>query len=769
MEPADFGGLLREARLRAMLTIEALAEASGLSTRAVSNLERGRSVPRQSTLAELMDALGLDEDERRALTQAARGQTSAAASVPRQLPPDLRVFRGREEVLAGALRLTEEVGSRPGQVLITAVGGMGGVGKTALAVRWAHQVAERFPDGQLYVDLRGFDPDAAAAEPQEVLSAFLRALDVPSETMPESLTERAALFRERAAQRRLLVLLDNARDSEQVRPLLPGAAGCLTIVTSRKRLTGLAALNGAHAVDLDVWTHEEAVAGLEARIGADRTAAAPADAGELVELCGRLPLAIAVVGAGLAAEPALPLRAVITELTQAASPLDALTADDPRADVRAVLSWSYQVLPPAAARLFRHLAALPGPVFSAEAAASAAGEPVPEARRLLRALTTANLLARGAEGGYVMHDLVRAHALDLWQHADDDRLVAQQRLLEYLLHTARAANSAIGRTHQGAGQDEPPGPGVATVLLQDREQGAAWFEQEESTILAALRAAEDPRLLRVRMRLARVCTHCFQARGQWADERAVQRLALDTALLLDDPGSVCACAGALAYAFAASGDHGQADAVIAVAEKYLDRAPALEQSHAQHLISLVREQQGRYAAAVEHARAALATDRELGDPHFIGRGLNTLAWCLTLAGRHREAVTACQEALPLLQSAGYRSMEAATWDTYGYALHRLGETREAAAHFETSARMLGEVFNRYQQAAVLAHLAEARVDLGEHADARTAWLTAAGLLDLLGNPEADEMRARADAMSVPEADPAQGAPCALGGRRTEAS
>jgi tetratricopeptide (TPR) repeat protein/transcriptional regulator with XRE-family HTH domain len=735
-----------------MLTMEALAEACGLSARAVSNLERGRSVPRQSTLAELMDALGLNEDERRVLALAARGQASDTASVPRQLPPDLRVFKGREEVLARALRLTGEIGSRQEHVLITAVGGMGGVGKTALAVHWAHRVADRFPDGQLYVDLRGFDPDeAAAVEPREVLGGFLRALGVPSDVLPESLTARAALFREQAAQRRLVVLLDNARDSEQVRPLLPGAAGCLTLVTSRERLTGLAALNGAHTVDLDVWTHEEAVAGLEARIGAERTVAAHADAGELVELCGRLPLAIAVVGAGLAAEPALPLRAVVTELAQAASPLDALTADDPRADVRAVLSWSYRALAPAAARLFRHLAALPGPAFSAEAAASAAGVPVPEVRRLLRALTAASLLARSAGGGYVLHDLVRAHALDVWQHEDDDRLAAQERLLEYLHHNARVANSAIGRTHRGAGQDELPGPGVARVPLQNREQGALWFEQEESTILAALRAAEDPRLLRIRMRLARVCTHYFQARGQWADERAVQRLALDTALLLDDAGSVCACAGALAYACAATGDHDQADAVIALAEKHLDRAPELEQSHTRHLISLVREQQGRYDEAVEHADAALKIDRDLGDPHFIGRGLNTLAWGLTLAGRHHEAVTACEEALPLLQSAGYRSMEAATWDTYGYALHRLGETRDAAAHFETSARMLGEVFNRYQQAAVLGHLAEARVDLGEHGAARTAWLTAARLLDQLGNPEADAMRVRADAVSVPAA------------------
>ncbi|MFK0171038.1 ATP-binding protein [Streptomyces sp. NPDC090306] len=767
MEPTTFGALLREARLRAMLTMEALADACGLSTRAVSNLERGRSVPRQSTLAELMDALGLNEDERRALTRAARGQAPDAASVPRQLPPDLRVFRGREEVLARALRLTEEIGSRPEHVLITAVGGMGGVGKTALAVHWAHQVADRFPDGQLYVDLRGFDPDeAAAAEPQEVLSGFLRALGVPSDALPASLTARAALFREQAAQRRLVVLLDNARDSEQVRPLLPGAAGCLTVVTSRERLTGLAALNGAHTVDLDVWTRDEAVAGLEARIGADRTAAAPADAGQLVELCGRLPLAVAVVGAGLAAEPALPLRAVVTELAQAASPLDALTADDPRADVRAVLSWSYRALAPSAARLFRHLAVLPGPAFSAEAAASAVGEPVPETRRLLRTLTTASLLARGAEGGYVLHDLVRAHALDLWQHAGDDRFAAQERLLEYLHHNARAANSAIGRTHQGNEQLDLPGPGVARVLLQDREQGAVWFEQEESTVLAALRAAEDPRLLRIRMQLARVCTHYFQARGQWADERAVQRLALDTALLLDDAGSVCACAGALAYALAATGDHDEADAVITLAETHLDRAPVLERSHTQHLISLVREQQGRYAEAVEHARAALNTDRELADPHYIGRGLNTLAWCLTLAGRHREAVAACQEALPLLQSAGYRSMEAATWDTYGYALHRLGEPQEAAVHFETSARMLGEVFNRYQQAAVLGHLAEARMDTGERDAARAAWLTAAGLLDLLGNPEADAMRVRADAVSVPAAGDATDAADVSRGPRT---
>ncbi|WP_141726400.1 helix-turn-helix domain-containing protein, partial [Actinacidiphila rubida] len=267
MERSTLGPLLREARQRSLLTLEGLAEASGVSVRAISDMERGKRMPRQSTLNELLDALELGEDERRRVVQASARRTVRA---PQQLPPDLAVFRGRERALASARAFSSLVA---GQVVVCVIGGMAGVGKTALAVHWAHQVADRFPDGQLYVNLRGFEDSGEPLDPGEALGGFLTALGVPSSDIPRHTDQRGALFREHTAFRRLVVVLDNARDAEQVRPLLPASVGCLTLVTSRNQLSGLAATEGASLIGLDTWTPAEALAGLAARVGEQRCAA----------------------------------------------------------------------------------------------------------------------------------------------------------------------------------------------------------------------------------------------------------------------------------------------------------------------------------------------------------------------------------------------------------------------------------------------------------------------------------------------------------------
>ncbi|WP_338692865.1 NB-ARC domain-containing protein [Streptomyces sp. Q6] len=296
------------------------------------------------------------------------------AVVPRQLPPDLALFRGCEAALSTVHDVTDHVTGRGGHVVISAIGGMAGVGKTTLAVHWAHQVAERVPDGQLYVNLRGFEVSEHPLDPGEALGGFLRALGVPSGDIPSGVEKRSALFREQTASRRLIAVLDNAHDTEQVRPPLPTSSECLTIVTSRNQLSGLVAVEGAAAINLDVWRQDEALAALTARIGEERRRAEPDAATELVELCGCLPLAVAVVGAQLSAEPRMPLRLAAREMRRTQPRLDALATDDRRADVRAVFSWSYRALTDETARFFRHVCLHPGPAVSAEAAASLAGE-----------------------------------------------------------------------------------------------------------------------------------------------------------------------------------------------------------------------------------------------------------------------------------------------------------------------------------------------------------------------------------------------------------
>ncbi|MEU6840426.1 helix-turn-helix domain-containing protein [Streptomyces sp. NPDC046716] len=408
MDNTMFGRLLREARQRSLMTMEGLAEASGVSGRAISDMERGQSLPRPSTLSELMDALALGDDERRRLADAA-ARRPARSVIPRQLPPDLMVFRGRTAALAEIDRRTEP----RGHTVIAAIVGMAGIGKTTLAVHWAHQVADRFPDGQLYVDCRGFDATDSPLDPGAVLAGFLRALGVPSHGIPDGTERRGQLFRELSASRRLIVVLDNARDSAQVRPLLPGSAGSLTLVTSRNQLSALAAVEGASVLNLDVWTPDEACAALAARIGERRCRAEPEAAAELVALCGLLPLAVAVVGAQLGAVPRLPLRLAVAELRATQPRLDGLTTDDLRVDVRVAFSCSYRTLDDATARFFRHLVRHPGPLVSTEAAAALAAVELPQARRHLRALTAAGLISRDADGHHVLHDLVRAYGGEL--------------------------------------------------------------------------------------------------------------------------------------------------------------------------------------------------------------------------------------------------------------------------------------------------------------------------------------------------------------------
>ncbi len=739
-----FGGLLREARQRSLLTLEDLAAASGVSVRAISDMERGRSLPRQATLSELMDALELDEEGRRRLVQAS---VRRSGRVPQQLPPDLVVFRGREEALAAVGGVMERVAERGGHVVISAIGGMAGVGKTALAVHWAHRVVERFPDGQLYVNLRGFEESGRPLDPGEALGGFLRALGVASTELPSGVDERSVLFRELTASRRLVVVLDNARDAEQVRPLLPAAAGCLTIVTSRSQLAALAATEGASLFGLDVWTKQEAVAALAARIGEERCRAEPAAAAELVALCGCLPLAIAVVGAQLCAEPQVPLRLAVRELHEAG--LDALAADDRRVDVRAVFSWSYRALTAQTARFFRHLAVHPGPAVSAQAAASLAGVEMPTARRHLRELTSASLLSRDAEGRYVLHDLVRVYGAELLEQENDDRLGAEIRLLDYLRHNAHLANRFVSRF--------PPEPfdapveGAAHVVVETREEALDWFRQEEPTAAAALRTLEDPRLLRHRIGLALAWAAYNTVAGRWAEEITASRTALHAGLTLDDPVAITRAATNLANALVETGRLDEADAAVDHMLGHLHRLPPYEELLAERYASRVRSYQGRHAEGMEHGRRSLAIARTLGRPYEIARSIAIVGWFHAVLGDHQEALAWCEEALPLLAATGNRHDVAGVRGNIGYIRQRLGDVESAVADYQKSLRLYEELLDEYKQAELLNDLASAQLELGEVELARANWSRAADLFSALRVARAAQMRAKAESLPQPKA------------------
>jgi hypothetical protein len=445
-----FGAELRARRRKAGLSQEELAERSGLSVRTIGNLERSRARwPHRGTLHRLAGALDLHGAARAEFLAAAGRRlgldagdaspdgtgspevpgelaavagsvgpalqtTGDAAPAPRQLPAGARHFTGRDtelRFLTGVLEESESE-SAGGTVVISAIGGMAGVGKTAVALQWAHEQAGRFPDGQLYANLRGFDPTGAPLSAATVMRSFLEALGVPVARIPANAEARLGLYRSMLVGRRMLIVLDNARDVGQVRPLIPASAGCMVLVTSRNQLTELIALDGAASLTVGLLALEEARELLARRLGDERIAREQGAADLVIGLCARLPLALNIAAAQALTRPAMPLSQLADELGDARHRLDVLSAGQDSADVRAVFSWSYRRLSAPAARLFRLLGLHPGPDISLPAAAGLAGLGHDETRRALDEMTSAHVVTEHSPGRYILHDLLRTYAAE---------------------------------------------------------------------------------------------------------------------------------------------------------------------------------------------------------------------------------------------------------------------------------------------------------------------------------------------------------------------
>jgi DNA-binding SARP family transcriptional activator len=452
-----FHGQLMLALARSGRQAEALAAYQHLSSVLVSELGAEPGTELRALHQQILRAGHAPADSPPAASLAGPGPEGTTRRrivgglVPRQLPAVVAGFTGRAGEQAALLRILDQASrGTPGSVVVSAIGGPPGVGKTALAIHCAHQVAARFEDGQLYVNLRGFDPVGPPAAPAEAIRGFLDALGVPPEQIPPGLDAQAGLYRSLLSGKRMLIVLDNARDERQVRPLLPGSPGCPVIITSRRTLAGLAVSNGARPITLDVLTTTEARQLLAARLGAERVAAEPGAVTELAGQCGCLPLALAVAAAHAAFRPEIPVAALVAELSDTASRLDALDTGDPAASVRTVFSWSYTELTAAAARMFRLLGLHPGPDITAMAAGSLAACSSAAARRMLAELTDAHLLTECRHGRYTCHDLLRTYAASQTRSTDSDldREAATGRLLDYYLHAAHAAACILSPSRQ---------------------------------------------------------------------------------------------------------------------------------------------------------------------------------------------------------------------------------------------------------------------------------------------------------------------------------
>jgi tetratricopeptide (TPR) repeat protein/transcriptional regulator with XRE-family HTH domain len=697
---AGFGARLRGWREAAGLSQQQLADRSGLSVRAVSNMERGRTQwPYRDSLSRLADALGLRETARADFfaavprRQLARQPVAASAvaarcesrtafggdgrSVPRQLPATARHFTGREaelSVLDQMLAAADLEG--PGTGVISAIGGTAGVGKTALALRWAHQVSDHFPDGQLYMNLRGYD----AGEPvpaEEALAASLRALGMPGPDVPAGAEERAAAYRTLLAGRKMLIVLDNAAQVEHVRPLLPGDAGCVTLVTSRDTLAGLVARDGAVPVMLGLLPLTDAVALLRKLIG-QRVETEPEAAATLAAMCCRLPLALRVAAELAASRPRLALAALVDDLAGQGR-LDQLDAGSDQATaVRAVFSWSYQGLSAAAARTFRLTALHPGTDFDLGAVAAMTGVNREVALRAVRELTRAHLLWSTRQDRYGTHDLLRGFATELATAHDDEtsRRDALTRLLDYYLGTVCCAASILFPAEVAS---LPSRGDVSGTTVMDERRSRAWLDTE-------------------RANLTTIASYAME-RG-WPDH-AVGLSAglfryLDTGGFLDQ--ALVIHQAAVQAAVQAGDRVAEARAMVNVGTVYLH--------------------QGRFEMAEQHCRHALALGRETCDDLGQLRALGNLGPIYVRMGDYSKAADCSQRALDLCRKNGDRTGEAR-------ALQRLGEVAIWQGHYRNAVACLLESAEKSRlvgdlacQTFALSSLGEVEVRLGHYSEAR---------------------------------------------------
>ncbi|MET8761102.1 BTAD domain-containing putative transcriptional regulator [Lentzea sp. NPDC004782] len=686
----------------------------------------------------LVDELGVDPGPRlrEAHEQVLSGEVPSA-SVPRQLPAGVPHFVGREEELA---RLTRMLATRPGEpVLISAINGIGGVGKTAFALEWAHQVADRFPDGQLYVNLRGFDTRAEPLDPLTAARDFLLALGVPAKDVPASEDALLAAYRSALAERRVLLLLDNARDVAQVRPLLPGGAANLVLVTSRNRLSGLVARKGAQPVALDVMDEPAAVGLLTDRIGAARVAAEPDAVLRLVKRCAGLPLALGIVAARAAFGDSL--TSLADELEQ--ERLDALDLDD-ASGVRAVFSWSLRAVGEAAAGVFVLLGLHPGPDFSVEAAASLAGVSRVQARRMLTELANGSLvMAQGTR--FILHDLVRDYVAErAAELPPDQRADALHRMFDHYLHTSLEANQRTELTVSWTPL-APPSPAVVLAAIPDWQAADEWFRVEWRVLLRVLTemvaAGADDLVWRLGYTL-----HLPLLRPRRLVEvEAAELLALAAAQRRDDVFGQARLHRSLGGVYIAKTDYLQA-------EHHLRSALRCEEVRGNNNgrvdvsrgLAFVFEMQERLPDALEalqrvHPIAVGGLVSEYQRALFLG----ALGRVHHLLGDSARGLELCLESDALYAELDDRVGTVAVttvYETLGDIYLTMGSHGEAAVQYQRAVSMLRAIHSVADLADALAGLAKAHIAAGDRGAARTALAEAVQIYEELGSAGTGEAR-----------------------------
>ncbi|MDT0305350.1 BTAD domain-containing putative transcriptional regulator [Streptomyces sp. DSM 44917] len=771
---------LRELLMLALYRSGRQAEALAVYADARRLLIEELGVEPRAELSELHQRI-LTADASLNLAGPAAGQAAPAVR-PAQLPAAVPDFTGRASFVA---ELGAQLATAGGRVMaVSAVAGIGGVGKTTLAVQVAHAAREHFPDGQLYVDLQGAGP--APADPGAVLGAFLRALGTPDDSIPDGLAERAALYRSLLDGRRVLALLDNARDAAQVRHLLPGTPGCATLITSRVRMVDLA---GAHLVDLDVMSPEEALTLFTRIVGADRVGAERQAAMDVVAACGFLPLAIRIAASRLAARRTWTVAALARKLSDERRRLDELQAGDQA--VKATFELGYGQLEPEQARTFRLLGLTEGPDISVAAAAALLDRDPEDTEDLLESLVDTSLLESAAPGRYRLHDLVRLFAracAERDEQPPSERESARSRLLDHYLATA----TAVYRMQR-------PGDRVADHLeraaypgLEFADSAAAleWLFAEAACLLACVRASRvsGQHFLRRAVDTLYATEDLAESGAYSIQHEQVVNILLDAAQQAEDERAQGRLHGLMSRHHVVAGRFDQADVeaqrsllLATAAEDPLATGEALNgrgivaiyqsrfrdaEAYLNHAVDAYREDGnrpgeasalcnlarvhvalGRLDSGVNLAREGIAIYDAAGLAMRRANGRYTLGVVLNQAGRTAEALGELNQAMADFRSNRQRLWEGVTHFRIAEVHHADGRPAEAAAHAEQALALKG-IGGEWRRGTVLLILGRALRDLGQTDRARACWKDALTIFEKLDSPEAPEARNLLSAVGV---------------------
>jgi tetratricopeptide (TPR) repeat protein/transcriptional regulator with XRE-family HTH domain len=730
-----FGSRLRQARQAAGWSLRELAGRVHYNTGYLSKIENGLRPASIELAKRCDDELGTGG----ALVELVpRVVPRSNRPTPRQLPAhDPRVVGRVEDLRALDAMLAAD------RMTIAVISGTAGVGKTTLALHWAHQIQSKFPDGQLYAGMRGFGPQPPL-DANRVLRAFLQDLGVAPQAIPADEDERAAMFRSLLADRRVLVVLDNVRDSEHVRPLLPGSPTCGVIITSRDRLDGLVAAAGAHRRRLDLFDEPTSKQLLAARLGQGSVDDEPEAAGQLARLSAGLPLALSILASRINPAFPTPLADLVTDLRNAQ--LDSLDGGADL-DLRTVFSWSCQRLSPGGARLFRLLGVYPGPDISTHVVAALTGTDLGRARRDIAELVRAHMVTEHRPGRFGCHDLLRVYAAEQAERDEpaEERRAAVRRVLDHFLHSAVAADRQLYSNQTGFVVASPE-PGSCPRELTDYAKAVRWFEDEHQVLMACVQHAADDGWDQHAWQLPRALAGYLRLRGHWQDWVHAQNTALETAERIGYLPAQADAHRLLAQAHYSLCEYAETELHAEQAIKlYHELGDQAGEALAHRHLAWAYQDKTDYERAMSHHRQALALFR--WSKHVLGEAssLNGLAWTTAHLGDHRAALVLCQQALLIAERTGDRHLLASVHDSLGYIYHRLGSSAQAADNYRQAISAFRDLGSSYFEALSLNSLGDVQLRAADVESATRSWRAAKDILDCLRHPRAAEVAAKLEA------------------------